>query len=122
MDSLLNYTPHRELIYRPDDGDAIVLRQQGNVRLVEEYLPAGELANGLPLTWMRYGAPDGLPAPAPCVVYVVSQLVANACPERDDLVFPAGLVRNEHGDIIGFRLLARSAPGDEMAERQGTES
>lgn len=116
MDSLLNYTPHRELIYRPAHGDAVVLPQRGNVRLVEEYLPGEELSNGLPLTWMRYGAPDGLPDPAHGAVYLVSQLVTNACPERDDLVFPAGLVRNERGDIVGFQLLARLAPGVETGE------
>ncbi len=122
MGRLLNFTPHRELVYRPENGAVVELPQRGNVRLVEEYLPGGQLSNGLPLTWLRYGAPEGLPDPAPGVVYVVSQLVVNACPERDDLVFPAGLLRNEHGDITGFRLLARSAPSDAVAERQGTES
>jgi len=44
------------------------------------------------------------------VVYVVSQLVVLAHPERDDLVFPAGLERNDEGDVIGFCYLTRPAP------------
>lgn len=111
MERLLNYTPHAQLVYRPDDGAAVTLPQQGNVRLAEEWLPDGELPNGMPLTRLRYGPPEGLPSPRAGVVYVVSQLVVNACPERDDLVFPAGLLRNERGDITGFRLLARPAAG-----------
>lgn len=110
MNRILNYTPHRELTYMPDGGEPIVLPQQGNVRLVEEYQPTDALPNGLPLTWLRYGKPAGLPEPRNGLVYVVSQLVVNACPDRDDLVFPAGLVRNDAGDIVGFRFLARNAP------------
>lgn len=110
MDGLLNYTPHRELIYRPADSEPVVLPQHGNVRLVEEYLAGGSLPNGLPLTWLRYGLAEALPEPQSGVVYVVSQLVVLAHPERDDLVFPAGLERNDEGDVIGFCYLARPAP------------
>lgn len=106
---LLNYTPHRELVYRPEGGEPIVLPQMGNVRLKEIYSPAGELPNGFPLVLLSYGEPMGLPNPEPGVVYVVSQLVVNACLQRSDLVFPAGLVRDGQGSIIGFTLLARPA-------------
>lgn len=113
MTNLANYTPHLDLTYRPDGGDAVVLPQLGNARCTEEYLPAGGFPEGdLPLTLMRYGEVTGLPDPQPGTVFVVSQLVVNALPERTDLAFPAGLVRDGEGTIIGFRYLARPAPLD----------
>lgn len=107
MARLLNFTPHRELVYSPQGADALVLPQAGVVRLVEHICAGGELPNGLPLTVIDYGEPAGLPDPVDGVVYVVSQLVVLACPHRKDLVFPAGLVRDDHGEITGFSYLAR---------------
>lgn len=104
---LLNYTPHAVLTYRPDAGEPVALPQLGNARCAEEFLAGGEFPGGLPLTLMRYGEVTGLPEPADGVVYVVSQLVVNALPGRRDLAFPAGLVRDDEGTIVGFRFLAR---------------
>lgn len=109
MRSLLNFTPHKVLTYLPEEGEPVELPQQGNVRLEEEFSPGGVLPNGLPVTLLGYGNAEGLPEPSEGVAYVVSQLVVNAHPAREDLVFPAGLVRNDSGDIVGFRLLARPA-------------
>lgn len=121
MRKLKNYTPHKVLTYRPDDGPSLTLPQSGNVRLIEEFVSGGTLPNGLPLTLLRYGKADGLPEPSDGIVYVVSQLVVNAYPQRDDLVFPAGLVRNDNGDIIGFRLLARPADSGNAINAQSTK-
>lgn len=41
------------------------------------------------------------------VYYVVSQLVANSLPEREDLLIPNELVRDKQGKVIGCRSLAR---------------
>lgn len=114
-DTLRNFTPHRVLIYQPDGGVPVTLPQMGNVRLAEHYVDGGLLPNGLPCSHLHYGKPSGLPEPQPGVILIVSQLVANALAERDDLVFPAGLTRNDDGDIAGFRYLARPAPEAEAA-------
>lgn len=117
MTRLVNYTPHAELVFRPVGGEPVVLPQQGNARCAEEFLPDGRFeGTDLPRTLMRYGQVAGLPEPAVGVVVVVSQLVVSACPDRTDLAFPAGLVRDRAGTIVGFRYLARPAP-DESAER-----
>lgn len=122
MGTLENYTPHRHLTYRPDDGRTVQLPQRGNVRLAEEFAAGGWLADGLPLTLVSYGAVDGLPGPRHGVVLVVSQLVVSALPDRDDLAFPAGLVRDGEGSIVGFRYLARPAAAVEQHAplREGT--
>lgn len=106
MTTLENYTPHAELVYRPDGGEPLVLPQRGNARCTEQYEPGGTVGD-LPLTLMRYGDVTGLPEPAAGVVYVVSQLVVNALPARGDLVFPSGLVRDGEGTIVGSAHLAR---------------
>ncbi|MFV0408113.1 MAG: SAVED domain-containing protein [Propioniciclava sp.] len=106
---LRNYTPHAELTYVAPDGSRTVLPQRGNVRCQEEHRSDGafDSAETLPRTLVGYGDPDGLPDPEPDVLFVVSQLVVNQCPERGDLVFPSGLLRDQDGSIIGFERLAR---------------
>jgi hypothetical protein len=48
-----------------------------------------------------------LPDEKPGVWYVVSKLVYDACPERDDLVIPHHVVRNGKGESIGCRGFAK---------------
>ena len=47
-----------------------------------------------------------LPAPKKDVYYIVSSVVKAANPERNDLLVPHDLVRNEDGAVIGCRGLA----------------
>lgn len=42
-----------------------------------------------------------LPEPKPDTYYIVSKMVAQAWPEREDLIFPGTVVRNESGDVVG---------------------
>lgn len=55
---------------------------------------------------------DDLPAPQPGVWLVVSRMVAEACPERRDLVFPYREVRDNAGHVIACSALGRPAPED----------
>ena len=48
-----------------------------------------------------------LPKPKPGTYYIVSKMLAQACPERKDLIFPGTLVRNESGDVVGCIDFAR---------------
>ena len=112
MDQLQNYTPHKVLTYLPDSGHEVTLPKRGTVRLTETFALGEPFPNGLPCTRVGYGDAEGLPQPVDGVVYLVSQLVVGALPDRTDLAFPAGLVRNDAGDIVGFRLLARPARPD----------
>ncbi|MDI9385875.1 MAG: hypothetical protein QM518_16415 [Verrucomicrobiota bacterium] len=109
-EQLQNFTPHRVLTYLPESGPAVDLPQRGNVRLTETFTPGPRFPNGLACTHVDYGTASGLPEPAQGVVYLVSQLVVSAFPDRTDLAFPAGLERDNDGTIVGFRILARPAP------------
>lgn len=57
---------------------------------------------GIPLVTQHFGDVADLPAYSSAlrVSYIVSRVVAEACPERDDLYFPTKLVRNTDGKIL----------------------
>jgi len=50
---------------------------------------------------------EGLPEPQEDTYYIVSALVAGAAKNRDDLLIPNDIVRDEAGRIIGCRNLAK---------------
>lgn len=43
----------------------------------------------------------GLPDPKPGTSYIVPKMLAQACPQRKDLIFPGTVVRNGSGDVVG---------------------
>lgn len=63
--------------------------------------------DGLPVTTTEYSEVTGLPEPKEGVAYIVSALVAQRVPERDDIYIPNEAVRDEQGRIIGCRSLGR---------------
>jgi hypothetical protein len=56
------------------------------------------------------GNPQGLPEPEDGVVLVVSALVAEAAPEREDLAYPGEAIRDSDGKIVGAKGLC-AGPG-----------
>lgn len=42
-----------------------------------------------------------LPEPKPGTYYIVPKMLAQACPERKDFIFPGTVVRDESGDVVG---------------------
>lgn len=107
---LHNYTPH-PLVFRTPDGEELLLPSLGVARCREVHVSDGffDADQTLPRTIIRYEDVTGLPEPELDVLYLVSQLVVSALPERDDIAYPAGLVRDEDGNVIGFTLLGRLA-------------
>jgi hypothetical protein len=62
--------------------------------------PAG-MADGIPVCWWAPEEIVNLPEPKPDTYYIVSKMVAQACPEREDLILPGTLVRDADGHVIG---------------------
>jgi hypothetical protein len=54
----------------------------------------------------RFGEVFDLPDPQPDTIFVVSALVAQAVPERQDVVIVDDAIRDDQGRIIGARALA----------------
>jgi len=59
------------------------------------------------ITEMQYSEVTNLPEPQPETNYIVSPLVLEHSPGRDDLLVPENLVRDGDGRIIGCRSFAK---------------
>lgn len=75
-------------------------------RVAAEHVPVTEV-DGLPLVAVEYGDVVGLPDSEPGVTYLVSRMVAEASPRREDLVIPHGLVRDADGQPVSAEALTR---------------
>lgn len=106
---LKNYTPHACHIY-DNAGKEIIgtYESEGNARVTTKNIQVGTVGpDNAPLFKSEYGEIDGLPEPEENVLYIVSFIVKNACPERNDLISPASdpqnSVRDEAGRILGTK-------------------
>lgn len=97
---LINLTPHMINVVDPD-GNVVNIPVSGTVaRCSQSNEQIGEV-NGIPVTRQIFGEVVDLPEAKEGVAYIVSRLVASACPKRHDLLIPGPLVRNEQGQPIG---------------------
>lgn len=104
--TIVNLTPHTITVLR-EGAEPIEYPPSGMVaRCATQRRMVGTL-NGIPINRTGFGEVSGLPEPAPGVYYLVSALVAQALPQRDDLLIPDDTVRDEEGRIIGCRAFAR---------------
>ena len=106
MVGLVNMTPHPIHIIG-DNNQVLVTIPKGDrlIRLKAKTIKAGFTINDIPVTRTEYSEPVGLPEYSFGTFYIVSQLVKSALPERDDLLVPADVVRDNEGNIIGCRSL-----------------
>lgn len=107
---LINLTPHPVQIWNIDKGVVLIPAANpaarchesvSNMRLLEHE------CSDIKVVDLSYDYVYNLPESQEGVFYIVSVLVAQARPERDDLLVPYDLVRNENGSIMGCRSLAR---------------
>ena len=102
MKTIKNLTPHAiNLPQGMVEPSGIVARVQA--REVE----TGEHVLGAAIIRQEFGEVEGLPAPEADTILVVSAMVKAACPDRDDLVSPARLVRDDAGRIVGCEALTK---------------
>ena len=107
MTKLVNLTPHEIRVF-DEAGNIITIPPSGRVaRVKTEQKVIGKVAS-IPIVKTTFGEVEGLPAPQPNTIFIVSSLVAQAVAnERDDVVAPdtspSGAVRDEKGNIVGVR-------------------
>ena len=99
---IINLTPHDINVHV--NGDVKVYKSEGIVRLKTETHYMGDI-DGIRITSTIFSTPEGLPEYAEGVYYIVSQLVKSALPDRNDLLVPAELIRDDKGVIIGCNSL-----------------
>lgn len=112
MTTLINLTPHALNIMDaqgnsfeiPVNSDLPPVRveQQNTIAQEIDYMGKKVL-----IYQTMYGEIQNLPRPHADVVYIVSRLVKDRCPERLDVLTPGVGVRDPEGRIIGCRGLSR---------------
>jgi hypothetical protein len=106
---LRNLTPHPLHLARAD-GTFLDLPVEGETPRLDPHRQALGSIDGLSLVRTTLGAVQGLPPKVPGTIVIVSALVAEACPERNDLASPGEALRDESGRIVGAKGLA-AGPG-----------
>lgn len=110
---LVNVTPHP--VDLTVDGQQLCIPPSGpvaRVAVARELLHEIEVMGArIPVNIITPGVTVDLPVYRDGVMLIVSRLVAEANPERCDLVFPDSLSRSDTGDVVGcaaFGTLRRS--------------
>ena len=112
MNKIINLTPHSINVIGDDNSVAITIEASGNVARCSQTIDIVDTINvnniAIPVSSSSYGEVVDLPAPQDDTYYIVSRLVMSACPNRQDLLVPNDLVRDEAGRVIGCRSLANN--------------
>lgn len=108
---IINLTPHAlNLMPEGPDGPVVTIPPSGQVarctvdRVQVDTVTMDGIA--IPVNRTQFGAVMGLPDPQPDTIYIVSAVVAQAVPERQDVFIVDDAVRDEQGRIVGARALA----------------
>ncbi len=117
MMKLVNLTPH-EIYLMPEEGKILSIPSSGTVARCEvRREKIGSLSvDGIdvPVNKTVFGQVENLPEPEEDIIYIVfsivAQAVAQSAPDRTDVVIVDDAIRNEKGQIIEARALARIAP------------
>lgn len=100
MQELVNLTPHT-LNLHAADGSIIDIQPSGDIARVASTTATVATINGLNISQQTFGKVVGLPDAQDGVVYIVSRMVKDRVPDRDDVLVPGAPVRDSKGNIIG---------------------
>lgn len=105
--TIINLTPHAVSFINADGATVLTVEPSGTIaRVSSSITKTGEIA-GLPVTETVFGEVQDLPEQIDDTIYLVSSLVAQRVPDREDVFIPAESVRDSAGRIIGCRSLGR---------------
>ena len=106
--SIVNLTPH-PITLLSKDNEVVMTLPKGEVvpRLSQATNEVG-IIEGITITETQFGEIQDLPDSQEGVFLIVSRLVLAACPNRQDLLVPNELVRDDKGHIVGCKSLARN--------------
>lgn len=100
MPEVVNLTPHAINVvgYEEIPAAGVVPRVAMQTKVID-------FVAGLPLSITDYGEVQWLPEKMEGVSFIVSKMLKDACPDRYDLLYPAELVRDDKGNIVGCKSL-----------------
>lgn len=103
----INCTPHPITLIGAD-GQTTVLPKGTVVPRLSQSTKQVDVVNNVSITETVFGATQDLPDTKDNVLLIVSRLILAANPHRTDLVVPNELVRDNDGNIVGCKSLARN--------------
>ena len=108
---IINLTPHAITIMDDNFNILKVIEPSGQLARVSVHTAHTEtiVFDNIEIATSEsvYGTVEGLPEEKDGVIYIVSSLVAQRVPERNDVFIPNESVRDDHGRIIGSKSLGR---------------
>ena len=108
--TIKNLTPH-DVNVVCENGKTVTFPPEGIIpRCTQSSEKIGEVTVGddtVDIVKSVFGQVNDLPEREKDTIFIVSMVVAKAASDRDDLVIPTDLVRNEAGAIIGCKALAK---------------
>ena len=110
MKEIVNLTPHPVKIILANDITLEFPPSEQPARANEKRIKNDEVEYNqfcIPVNEVQLGDVKNLPEPNPDTIYIVSRIVADACPDRNDLYIPDETVRDNEGNIKGCRALAQ---------------
>lgn len=105
---LKNFTPHNVVIVMNET--KIVIPSDGIARVTETKTAAPSIdVDGVVIETFKssFGEVENLPPQEDGVMVIVSAMAASAAKDRNDLLVPGELVRDNDGNIIGCKSLRR---------------
>lgn len=100
MTTLVNLTPHT-LNLIAADGSTVDIPTSGNIARVGSISSIVATVNGININKQTFGKIVDLPDAQDGLVYIVSRMVKDRVPDRDDVVVPGVPFRDTDGKIIG---------------------
>ena len=103
MTEFKNLTPHMLNIIAADGSTIYNIAPEGNdnIARVSSISNIVGTINGINVSRQTFGKVMGLPDPEDGIVYVVSRMVKDRVPDRNDVMVPGAPVRDSEGKIIG---------------------
>ena len=106
---LKNFTPHNVVIVM-NESTKIVIPSDGIARVTETKTVTPSIdVDGVIIETFKadFGEVENLPPQEDGVMVIVSAMAASAAKDRNDLLVPGELVRDNDGNIIGCKSLRR---------------
>jgi hypothetical protein len=109
MQQVINLTPHTVTVVAPSGATFTYPPSFTPARVSVDAASAPALDDGCPTCTMVRGDVTGLPAPGSVAgaLYIVSRMVADASPDRGDLLVPGAAIRDANNAVVGCTSLVR---------------
>lgn len=103
---IVNLTPHTVNL-KLASGKIKTIERKGRIPRIEEVIEYQASIDDVMIYGISYGGVVDAPPVRPNTCYVVSRMIAEALPGRDDLLFPIMLERDTNGSVLLATALGR---------------